>query len=443
MANINHAASTAGVLDRDHQAPLRTWGICGIMLLATMLNYMDRQALAQQARQIQTELKLSNQDYGRLELGFGLAFAVGGIVTGFIADRLPLRWLYPAILLAWSAVGFATGWVTSYAELFACRVMLGFFEAGQWPCALAASQRLLSSKNRPLGNSILQSGASLGAVATPIVVLALSGGEPGSWRLPFRVIGAAGVVWIIVWLMAIRPRDLEIREAASPDPSSPREGGAEDRPAEGEDASRTFGRRFLALVVVVIMINFCWQYFRAWMPLMLEKEMGYSGKETQLFSSAYYLVAGVGCIVVGFLVKWLAARGWPVHRARMATFLFCSLLTALGTVAVFLPASWFLLLLLLMIGFGSLGQFPTYYAFTQELSVSKMGKVTGVLSFVTWTSFALVQEPIGRWIDHTGSYSAVMFIAGLTPLVGLLALAILWDRPAGRSRSGRSDLQGP
>ena len=34
----------------DRQTPLRTWAICGLMLLATMLNYMDRQTLAQQAK---------------------------------------------------------------------------------------------------------------------------------------------------------------------------------------------------------------------------------------------------------------------------------------------------------------------------------------------------------------------------------------------------------
>ena len=107
-----------------------------------------------------------------------------------------------------------TGWVTSYRELLLCRVLLGFFEAGQWPCALAASQRLLPRQHRPLGNSILQSGASLGAIATPQVILLLNRGGPSGWRLPFRVIGAAGLVWVVAWLTAIRPRDLEI--AAGP-----------------------------------------------------------------------------------------------------------------------------------------------------------------------------------------------------------------------------------
>ena len=363
----------------------------------------------------------ATRDYGWLETGFGLAFAVGSLVTGAIADRVSLRWLYPAILLGWSAVGFLTGWVNNYAELFLCRVLLGFFEAGQWPCALAAAQRLLPRDRRPLGNSILQSGASLGAIATPPIILLLNHGEPGGWRLPFMVVGGAGLIWIFVWLMAIRPHDLDIARQTPP-------GRAEIASPAAETSGEIPVRRFLALAVVVICINICWQYFRAWMPMMLDKQYGYSKVQTQNFSSLYYLVAGIGCLLAGLVVKGLAGGGWPIHRARMATFSFCVLLTAVSTVTAILPASWMLLGTLLVIGFGSLGQFPTYYAFTQELSMRQMGKVTGVLSFVTWTSTAFLQGLIGRWIDRTGSYSAVTCLAGLVPVLGLLALLLLWDK---------------
>ncbi len=400
----------------------RVWAVCGLMFLATMLNYMDRQALAQQASEIRVELELSNEDYGNLETGFGIAFAIGGIFTGFLVDRFSLRWIYPAILLAWSIVGFLTGYVGSYRELMICRILLGIFEAGQWPCALAASQRLLSRSNRALGNSVLQSGASVGAIATPLVVLILSHEGLGGWRLPFRVIGGLGIVWVFAWLALIRPRDLEINDGAAH--------LAEPADADRHEMDRsTLIRRFAALLIVVVAINICWQYFRAWMPMMLQEEHGYGKDAVQMFSSAYYIAAGVGCLVVGFLAKHLTTRGWSVHGSRMATFIVCVGLTALGILAAYLPASAWLLVLLLAVGFGSLGQFPTYYAFTQEISVRQMGKVTGVLSFAAWIATAAAQGPIGRSIDATGSYFAATLFAALAPVVALLALIILWREP--------------
>ena len=355
-----------------------------------------------------------------------------------LLTELARAWLYPAVLLGWSSVGFATGSATSYGELLACRILLGFFEAGHWPCALVTSQRLLSRRDRPLGNSILQSGASLGAIATPIVVLLLTSEAPETWRLPFRVIGAAGLLWVFAWLVTIRSKELELEgDEASPEVPL---GDCRVDPRPDPDAAtpRTFPvvlvRRFLALAIVVITINWCWQYFRAWMPGMLREQYGYSKQAVQVFSIAYYVTTDVGCLSVGFLVKWLATRGFSVHGTRMSMFLVCSSLTGLSVAAAFLPASWLLLAALLLIGFGSLGQFPIYYALSQELSARQMGKVTGALGFLTWTATGLVNIPIGAWIDKTHSYSEVTFLAGLMPFLGLLAIVVLWDGRDERSK---------
>ena len=163
------------------------------------------------------------------------------------------------------------------------------------------------------------------------------------------------------------------------------------------------------------------------MPKMLREQYLYDANQVQYFSIAYYIAADVGCLSIGFLAKWLAGRGLSVHGRELTTFLACSLLTALSVVAAGLPASGLLLATLLVIGFGSLGQFPTYYAFTQELSARRMGNVTGVLSFLTWMVHALVQKPIGRWLDHTHRYAPIMLLAGLMPLIGLLAVVLLWN----------------
>jgi ACS family hexuronate transporter-like MFS transporter len=437
MVEKNIHSQAPSTLAHEPEASFRVWCICVLMLLATMINYMDRLALSQQATRICAELNFDNTDYSRIEKGFGIAFAVGGIVTGLAADRISPRWLYPTVLLGWSSVGFATGWVTSYTELLTCRVLLGFFEAGQWPCALVTAQRLLSRRDRALGNSIIQSGASVGAIATPVVVLFLATNSPGGWRLPFRVIGAAGLGWVIAWLLTVRSRDLRLDSttapALAPDRTALPIGGQADCTNQCNSGWLMFCRRFLALVVVVIVINLCWQFFRAWMPKMLQEQYHYTSDTVQYFSIAYYIAADVGCLAIGFLTKWLAGRGVVVHQARMLTFLACAGLTALTTVAAALPASTLFLAILLLIAFGSLGLFPSYYAFTQELSARRMGNVTGLLSFMTWMAHAIVQEPIGGWIDRTGLFSRVMLVAGLVPWIGVLAMLTLWNVPARRA----------
>ena len=89
------------------------WWVCGMLLLASTINYMDRQTLANAAVRITTQFHLSQQQYGRLEWVFGWAFAIGSLLFGVAVDRFSVRWLYPLVLFLWSAVGFATGLVGS------------------------------------------------------------------------------------------------------------------------------------------------------------------------------------------------------------------------------------------------------------------------------------------------------------------------------------------
>ena len=184
------------------------WWVCGLLLLATTINYMDRQTLANAAVRIINEFKLSKEQYGDLELAFGWAFAAGSLLFGFIADRVSVRWLYPGVLFAWSLMGFLSAWTTDFSQLLVCRTLLGLFEAGHWPCALKTTHLLLSAQDRTMGNSVLQSGASIGAIITPLVMRVMMTDAAGSWRLPFQFVGAVGILWVVAWFAFIRPRDL-------------------------------------------------------------------------------------------------------------------------------------------------------------------------------------------------------------------------------------------
>src|SRR5690348_9132872 len=130
------------------------WWVCGVLLLATFLNYMDRQALSLSLPEMKRTLHLAEERIGWVEGVFGYAFAAGAIFFGFLADRLGPRRPYPVVLIGWSLAGIATGFaghpqVAGWLErtgdepgartfrwLVLCRTVLGFFEAGHWPCAL-------------------------------------------------------------------------------------------------------------------------------------------------------------------------------------------------------------------------------------------------------------------------------------------------------------------
>src|SRR5947209_1900157 len=119
------------------------WWICGLLMLATMINYMDRLTLNQASTRVKRELQLDNEQYGLVESAFSFAFAAGSLLMGWTADRWRVRWVYPITLLGWSIAGFATGFAQTLLFLTACRFILGLFESGHWPCALRTTQRIL------------------------------------------------------------------------------------------------------------------------------------------------------------------------------------------------------------------------------------------------------------------------------------------------------------
>jgi ACS family hexuronate transporter-like MFS transporter len=283
----------------------------------------------------------------------------------------------------------------------------------------------LAPADRPLGNGLLQSGASVGPILTPLVVQAMVTGEPGSWRGPFVAVGAIGLLWILPWTWFT---------AGGTSLDSPLIVGHHPSPAAAAAMQPPLGlliRRCLALGILVVALNLTWHFFRAWLPKMLEEYYGYGAATVRYFTAGYYLAAGLGCILAGFAVKLLTPRLMAVHRARLTIFLACALLTALSTVVSGLGRGPLLLILLLVVSFGSLGLFPNYYSLTQEISLQHQGKLTGALGFLTWVAIGEMQHLVGQHLDRTHTYAACIFWAGLPPGVAFVALCLLWG---GRKR---------
>ncbi len=400
------------------------WYVCAILFLATTINYIDRQTLAQTAKRIQAECSLNDEQYGNLELGFGLAFASGGFFFGILADKFGVYWIYPAVLLLWSTMGVITGKVRDYDELLYCRILLGFFESGHWPCALRTTQRILAPKDRGMGNSLLQGGTSIGAIIVPLLMNWLLTNEPGSWRWPFMAIGFSGMFWIFLWFPAVRRKDL-----LAPPPTDDAKSQNVDPGGDQSYWQIVFSRRYLVLILMVIAINVPWHLFRVWLPKYLQHDSG--GQLTEpaanWFTSIFYLATEVGVLTAGAVLLRLPRMGMSVYGSRALVFSVFGILTLATTATALLPAGNWFLFSILVVGFGNLGLFPCYYSFTQELSHKHQGKVSGLLTTFAWTVPALVHKYFGKYIDRTGSYDLGFGLVGWLPLIALLALVLLWN----------------
>jgi ACS family hexuronate transporter-like MFS transporter len=453
---LGNSEHSNGVLSR------RTIFICILLLLASAVNYMDRQTLAVTASRIKSEFGLDNVQYGRVEAVFGYSFAFGSIFWGFLVDRFSVRWIYPIGLLGWSLMGFLTGWARDYDELYQCRLLLGIFESAHWPCGLKTTQALLSKHRRAMGNSVLQSGTSIGAILTPIVMLAILTNEPGSWRAGFQGIAIVGALWVFLWLYVVRDGDFVTQSPANPELHQARLGY--------QWWHDILTRKFAIVLLMIICINTMWQVVRAWLPLIMQENYGFSERQTLIFNSLWYIATDVGCFASGVIALTMANKGWSVKSSRLLSLLlgvsfFASIIAVpflnhriQATAAVpssglvstsngapgavqqaprtwaqeaeaFLnlrPAQFAMLAILLISGAGALAIFPIYYSFAQDVSPLHQGKVTSVSATGGWLASSYAQPWFGWLKDQTGNYDMGLFLISILPIFPLIALYLFW-----------------
>jgi hypothetical protein len=290
VARLTNGAASSAVLEVDH-------------LWATVAGLGDQLYGSADARQrgarITKEFHLTQAQYGNIEAVFAYAFAAGSIVFGWLADRFSVRWLYAGVLTTWSLAGLATGFVRNEQELLWCRMLLGFFEAGHWPCGIRTTRALLDARERSLGNGVLQSGTSVGAIITPLIMRGLMTSELGTWRIAFQVVGAAGLVWLVLWFALLRKADLPTPSRA---PEMAPDGTAQSiwrilvSPPNAHHPLRHREH----------------QHDLANSPRLASEDpqegLGYSESDALYFTSAWYLATDIGCLGAGALAVWLGRR---------------------------------------------------------------------------------------------------------------------------------------
>src|SRR4051794_9566158 len=171
------------------------------MFVSTVLNYVDRQAMALVGPLVSAEFGLDPVGFGWLMAVFALSYAFCQLPAGYLADRWDVRWTYAGAVAWWSLAGIAAAFAPSLIVLMVLRAVLGVGESFNWPCALKTTSLILPPADRSLGNGIFNSGAAVGAIVTPLLVAPLAAAF--GWRIAFVVTGTFGFVWVAVWLVAL------------------------------------------------------------------------------------------------------------------------------------------------------------------------------------------------------------------------------------------------
>src|SRR5262245_8174196 len=83
------------------------WVILGLVVIATALNFVDRQIMAILKPVLSEQFGWTDRDYGHIVSAFQLTAAATYVVAGWFVDRLGVRWAYAIAVIAWSCTAMA------------------------------------------------------------------------------------------------------------------------------------------------------------------------------------------------------------------------------------------------------------------------------------------------------------------------------------------------
>ncbi len=410
------------------------WWIVGLIFLATLINYIDRLTISVLAPVITHDLGLTNTEFGGILTWFLLAYTISQGLSGKLYDRIGTKRGFVCSIVLWSVAAIAHAFARGLASLSAFRFVLGFGEAGNWPGAAKTVAEWFPIRERAFGMAIFNSGAAIGSVVAPplIVWLSLTHG----WRTTFIVTGSLGFIWLVLWLVFYETPERH-RWLSDTERAVIRE-GQQDSSARvsltTEPATPLKWRELLryrqvwAIVLSRFLTDPVWWLYISWLPKYLADARGFSLVKIGLFAWVPYVAADAGSLSGGWLSGYLIARGWSVDRARKLVIAIAACLMPAGILAAFAHDAMVALALIGVVLFGfqvwinNVQTLPSDFfpdkAVASVAGLGGTGAGIGSMIFVFGTGWV---------VDHF-SYVPVLVVAGLLAPLGTLVLFALCGR---------------
>src|SRR5262250_2124406 len=278
----------------------RRWPIIILLFTASLINYLDRAAISFALPLISKDFQLTSQSKGLLLSSFFWSYALMQIPIGWCADRLNLRWLYPAAFIIWSVAQGLTGLAGSLTTLLIFRILLGVGESIYLPGGTKIVSLLFSPKERGLPSGLFDFGTRTGLVLEGILVpwLLIHLG----WRYTFLILGFTALAWIAPWFWVF-PRRLQ-GDGASP--------GSSFRSV----ARSMLNRNLLGICLGFFCFDYYWYVLVTWLPDYLETVRQLSIVQMGFYASLVFFTFGIAEPFGGWIADSLIRRGWDETRTR-------------------------------------------------------------------------------------------------------------------------------
>lgn len=392
-----------------------------------LLNYLDRQMLAAMKSSVMQDIPsiASDANWGYMLGQFKWVYAFLSPIGGLVADRCSRRYTICGSLFVWSAVTYATGYVTSYEGLLWTRTLMGISEAFYIPAALALIADYHSSSTRSRAVGIHQM-----AIYTGIIVGGFSGYVADApqlgWRFAFDITGLLGISYAVPLLFLLR--DAPQKQLLSP-------GAANGSVMAASRSSSITGTllelltnaSFVLLVLYFTLPALAGWVVKDWMPAILKEKFAIGQGMAGVSATLYVNVASIlGAVIGGWAAdRWMlrTSRG-RIYTSALGMLLFIPSLFGVGNAGSLSVAILFLMVFGLGWGFFDCNNMPIL---SQIVKPQQRATGYGIMNLVSISCGGFADWGFGILRDRQVS---LQMIFGVFASIALLsAVLVLLIRP--------------
>ena len=408
------------------------WGMIGLVMLGTIINYLTRSSLSVAAPTLMKALHISETSYGLVTGVFQFGIMLQP-VAGYLLDLAGLRLGLAVFAVAWGLVTMAQALASNWLGLAWLRGFQGFVEGVAQPGGMKVVAEWFPSRERGFAGGIYNIGASIGAMlAPPLVAWAIL---RYSWHAAFVITGLLAVVWAGLWYLFYRSPD---RHAAlgTAERDYIRQGQEthlDAAPSRPSPWSILRQRNFWGIALPRFLADPTWSALVFWMPLYLVTERGFDLKSIALYAWLPFVAADLGCLFGPALVLWAQARGVDLINARRYVFT-CGALMMVGVIFVgYVASPVAAMALLCLAAFAHQTLSVTVITMTSDLfRKTEVATVAGMAGTAANLGALLFSLAIGFLVAKLGFGPFFVLLGGLD-ILGAVILWLLVKPPASPS----------